>query len=185
MCTCQTWPAEGVCAFICTYCILCVCVCVYVKSCLGEALILKCQNLQYNSPHILILQNDFSLEHPPPHTRKYTDCKVNGFGVCPPVLICWPVKADWGLAGARHLSVECGGPDLRPPTRTELPLCCICMCVCVSVGWRVCGWQSPPALNLISVFLRTKTLQRTQHGVKTKIWWIKEQNWNKQIHIES
>lgn len=67
------------------------------------------------------------------HTHTHTDCKVNGFGVCLPILICWPVKADGGLAGARHLSVECEGPDLRPPTRTGLPLCCS-VCVCMVEG---------------------------------------------------
>lgn len=161
MCTCQIWAAEGACACLCTYSIVCV-VSETWWVLHTKAVCLDSQNLSFCSGYLLLLDFDlmskpfslsfaqsnkylscngfgFSLSLTHTCTHKYTDCKVNGFGVCPPVLICWPVKADWGLAGARHLSVECGGPDLRPPTRTELPLCWKCVCVCVTCAGCVGG----------------------------------------------
>lgn len=79
------------------------------------------------------------------------------------------------------MSVECGGPDLRPPTRTELPLC---RNVCVCCMWRVRGWRSPPALDLISVFLffsRDQNIALHSAGFSSKLGWVGWQSWNETI----
>lgn len=80
------------------------------------------------------------------------------------------------------MSVECGGPDLRPPTRTELPLC---RNVCVCCMWRVRGWRSPPALDLISFFFfffsRDQNIASHSAGFSPKLGWVGRRSWNETV----